>query len=245
VEGLATGLDIRLSHQVHQIDYRDTPVRVQTDRGEFTADQVIVTLPLGVLQQGSVQFCPPLPEEKQQAIHRLQMGTLNKVVMKFSQVFWPQHLHRLGLLKTSAAETIEFWNYACYGEQPILVALVGGTQALALESLSPSEVLSRIMTDLRGILGSDLPDPIEMISTRWGSDPFSLGSYSHVAPGAQIEDYDRIAAPLQDQILFAGEATHQLHPCTVHGAYLSGIREAQRLLQIRSAHGSQRQTALV
>lgn len=245
VEGVAAGLDIRLNQRVHRIDYRDTPVRVQTDRGEFAADQVIVTLPLGVLQQGSVQFWPPLPHRKQQAIQRLRMGTLNKVVLKFSQLFWPRHLHRLGLLKDAAAGTLEFWNFACYGDQPILVALVGGCQALSLESLSPAEVLSQIGVDLRQILGPDLPDPLEMIITRWGSDPFSLGSYSHVAPGAQIEDYDRIAEPVQDRLLFAGEATHRLHPCTVHGAYLSGIREAQRLLQIRSCHPHDRRTALV
>ena len=36
--------------------------------------------------------------------------------------------------------------------------------------------------------------------------------------------------PASDRVLFAGEATQPEHFATVHGAYLSGVREAQRIL---------------
>uniref|UniRef100_A0A1D1Z0M1 Putative polyamine oxidase 5 n=1 Tax=Anthurium amnicola TaxID=1678845 RepID=A0A1D1Z0M1_9ARAE len=75
----------------------------------------------------------------------------------------------------------------------------------------------------------------------WGTDPLFLGSYSYVAVGSSGEDLDLMAEPLPRchggsgprplQILFAGEATHRTHYSTTHGAYLSGIREARRLLQ--------------
>ena len=239
VERLAAGLDIRLNTCVQQINYSDDWIQVRTDRGLFCAPQVIVTLPLGVLQQGSVTFQPQLPARKQGAIQRLQMGTLNKVVLKFAASVWPDHLHRLGQLKSTAAETIEFWNYGCYTQQPILVALLGGAQARRLETLTSDQVLNHVMTDLRRILGVDIPNPVAMLKTGWYEDPFSRGAYSHVAPGAQIEDYELLAEPVQGRLLFAGEATHRLHPCTVHGAYLSGIREAQRLLQIWGSHPCQ------
>jgi len=66
--------------------------------------------------------------------------------------------------------------------------------------------------------------------TRWGRDRFAFGSYSHIPPGASGEDYDRLAAPAGPTLLFAGEATHRAHPATVHGAYLAGRREAERLI---------------
>lgn len=232
VQKLAEGLDIRLDHRVQAIEYGNIPIRILTNQGEFRADQVILTLPLGVLKQETVRFIPELLHGKQEAIRRLAVGTLNKIVLKFAKQIWPSQPHRFGALKTSAAETIEFWNYAHYVNQPILIALVGGGQALELERMSREEGIAHIMTDLRHILGQNLPDPIDVITTRWHSDPFSLGSYSHVAPGAQIEDYDLLAEPLMDRLFFAGEATHSVHPCTVHGAYLSGLREAKRLEQI-------------
>ncbi|MQL72676.1 hypothetical protein Taro_005011 [Colocasia esculenta] len=86
---------------------------------------------------------------------------------------------------------------------------------------------------------------VRVMKSAWGSDPLFLGSYSYVAVGSSGEDLDLMAEPLPRchggrgapdgprplQILFAGEATHRTHYSTTHGAYFSGIREANRLLQ--------------
>lgn len=84
-----------------------------------------------------------------------------------------------------------------------------------------------------------------VLKSKWGSDPLFQGSYSYVAVGSSGEDLDAMAEPLPRktdkiteessktpllQILFAGEATHRTHYSTTHGAYFSGLREANRLL---------------
>ena len=66
--------------------------------------------------------------------------------------------------------------------------------------------------------------------SRWERDPFSRGASSYVPVGASSDDYDTMAEPVGDKLYFAGEATFRKHPSTVHGAYLSGVREAGRLL---------------
>jgi monoamine oxidase len=38
-----------------------------------------------------------------------------------------------------------------------------------------------------------------------------------------------LAQPVAGKLFFAGEATHDRDPATLHGAYLSGIREARRI----------------
>ncbi|KAJ7528763.1 hypothetical protein O6H91_15G018300 [Diphasiastrum complanatum] len=80
--------------------------------------------------------------------------------------------------------------------------------------------------------------------SKWGTDPLFLGSYSYIASGSSGVDVDVLAEPVPRkidhknseqnvpalQILFAGEATHRYHYSTTHGAYFSGLREADRLL---------------
>ncbi len=42
------------------------------------AEAALVTVPLGVLKKGSINFQPPLPSRKQEAIDRMGFGILNK-----------------------------------------------------------------------------------------------------------------------------------------------------------------------
>lgn len=77
--------------------------------------------------------------------------------------------------------------------------------------------------------GIIVPDPIQSICTRWGSDPFSYGSYSHVSVNSSGIDYDILAENVGNRLFFAGEATSRYYPATMHGAFLSGLREASRI----------------
>lgn len=76
-----------------------------------------------------------------------------------------------------------------------------------------------------------MPNPIQTICTKWGSDPLCLGSYSHVRVGSSGKDYDILAESVGDRLFFAGEATIRQHPATMHGAFLSGLREAACILR--------------
>ena len=98
--------------------------------------------------------------------------------------------------------------------------------------MTDSEIVTRAMNALRGIYPDALaPESFKM--TRWGRDPFALGSYSYRATGSSGADHEALAAPLRTRVLFAGEATSSGYSATVHGAYLSGVREAKRVLRAR------------
>src|SRR5688572_7447583 len=71
-----------------------------------------------------------------------------------------------------------------------------------------------------------VPEPDGWLITRWAADPFALGSYSFLPPGATPADRETLAAPVDGRLFFAGEATSVDFPATVHGAYLSGRRAA-------------------
>ena len=227
-EGLARGLDIRLSHRVDKIEYGDVGVQITTDRGAFTADAAIVTLPLGVLKQGRVQFVPPLPQAKRDAIGRLDMGRLDKVILKFPRVFWPQEMLNLAYISNTRGEGAQFLNGWKLTNEPVLLAFLGGAYARQFEPLPIEEVQARTMAVLRTMFGNDVPEPTGIAYSRWGRDPFAGGCYSYVPLGANSSDYDLLAEPVAP-LFFAGEATNRQHRATVHGAFLSGVREAQRI----------------
>jgi len=54
-------------------------VDVMADGETYSADYVLVTLPLAVLRQNSIVYSPPLPASKLQAIQKLGVGVMEKV----------------------------------------------------------------------------------------------------------------------------------------------------------------------
>jgi spermine oxidase len=140
-----------------------------------------------------------------------------------------------------------------HADSSVALAWFAGREAAHLETLPDDDVIRVV----HATLDSFLPAPPRSSSgaatatsrwrvTRikrsgWAADPLFLGSYSYVAVGSSGEDLDRMAEPLPREpeadgtpplrVLFAGEATHRTHYSTTHAAYLSGVREANRLLR--------------
>lgn len=227
---LAEGLEIKLGHIVSTVAYDDAGVVITTNRGTFRGERAIVTFPLGVLREGTVAFSPELPDRKLKAIQNLQMGTLNKIALRFGERFWPAEPHFLGYLDDNPHRAMNLLNLHPYIGEPALVAFTRGEYARSLEQLSTADVVDQVMADLRGMFGS-IGDPTSATFTKWHDDPFARGSYSHVPPGGSIADYEELAQPVADRLFFAGEATTRRYPGTVHGALLSGEREADRIAE--------------
>lgn len=230
-DALAKGLDIRLKHVVQEIRY-DGPlmVTVVTDQGTFYADALVVTLPLGVLKAGTVRFHPPLPATKQQAIERLGMGSLAKVMLRFNEPFWSHDQYVFGYgcgpVATHPTVIVNLWKTH---QQPVLVMLVGGEDGRTIESLDEIALREWAMPILRDMFGSAVTQPVEISRTDWSNDPFARGAYSYIAVGSSPADIEALAEPVADRIFFAGEATYRAHWATTHAAYASGLREASRI----------------
>ena len=67
VDAMAAPLTIELNAAVSRVEINEGGVRLETAAGEFTGSHVIVTVPLGVLKAGFIDFEPALPEWKQEA----------------------------------------------------------------------------------------------------------------------------------------------------------------------------------
>jgi monoamine oxidase len=228
---LAYDLDIRRECIVTHITTTDEDVEIATNQGVFTAERAIVTVPLGTLQQNKIGFSPGLPARKLAAIRSLSVGVLNKVFLCFPSIFWPEE-EVLGHVTDQRGEWSWFINLASITGSPVLLGLNAGQYGLRIESLTDREIVMAAMRVLRKLCGREIPQPDAYYITRWASDPFSCGSYSHIPPGGSCDDYSTLAEPFKDRLFFAGEATTCKFAGTVHGAYLSGLREAKRIMAL-------------
>lgn len=230
-DALARGLNIELGQVVQAIDWGSSRVRVQTTQTQWVADRVIVTLPLGVLQAKRVHFTPALPEAVQQAIDHLGMGVLNKCHLRFEQAFWPSDVDWLEYISAQHGEWTEWVSFQRVAGMPVLLGFNAADRGREIEAWSDREIVNSAMATLQTMYGRDIPQPIGHQITRWASDPFALGAYSYHPVGSHPKMRSALAQPLQDRLFFAGEATHRQHYGTAHGAYLSGIRAAQQMMQ--------------
>lgn len=227
---LAEGLDVRTGHRVTHIAHGPRGVEVHTaGDGVFSAGRVLVTLPLGVLKSGDVTFSPELPAAKRQAIGRLGMGVYDKLFLRFPSVFWDD-VEVVVQEGTEHGAFSAWYNLRPVTGVPLLVALNGGPVARRLEGMDDTGQVREALGNLRRVYGDDVPGPVAHRITRWGTDPFARGSYSFPPVGSRPGDYRALAAPVAGRVHFAGEATEPDYHTTVHGALLSGRREARRIL---------------
>jgi monoamine oxidase len=85
VQRYGEGLPVCLGSPVTRVEYAEDGVAVDAAGRRYEAATVLVTVPLGVLQAGKIEFVPPLPEWKRQAIEGLRMGNMQKVIIPFAE----------------------------------------------------------------------------------------------------------------------------------------------------------------
>jgi monoamine oxidase len=208
-----------------------------------SAPRVLSTLPLGLLtaekhQNGTVEFDPPL-RDKSGALSKLRVGHVIRVTMLFRRRFWAdmtaegRSLAKMTFLFSSDPVFPTWWTLAPL-ESPVLTGWAPADAAERLSKLGDPEICEQAVQALARVLHIPVEqcrkELVQAFTHNWQTDPYSCGAYSHVAVGGS-EVQREFAAPLQNTIFFAGEATNfQGHHGTVHGAIASGYRAADEIL---------------
>ncbi len=129
VRALARDLVIYYDSPVRAVHYGARGVEVHTPRHTFRADAAVVTVPLGCLKAGDVEFRPALTPRKLGAVARINFGTLNKVVLLFPHAFWGRELDMFGRATPSPdhrGDSFLFYSSDVLSGGAVLVALVAG-----------------------------------------------------------------------------------------------------------------------
>ncbi len=232
LDKVAAGLNIQYTTTVTQIHWNASGVQIQTETDTtYTAQQVVITLPLALLQQNAVEFDPKLPDAKLKAIHGLGAGHITKLILKFDQPFWPKKLESCLTTLDTELWWRPGWNQP--NEAPILTAYTGAIGAKKLGALGQEGAIRVGLQNLAQIFEiplTDLADRlIDALFVDWQADPYAKMAYSYTpVKGKGLRS--QLAQPIDQVLFFAGEATHPTRAATVHGALESGIRAAHEIL---------------
>jgi monoamine oxidase len=250
VHALPDTVTLRTRLPVTQIDWQRDPVVVLAgtenaeQMQEFIAPRVVITIPVGVLQQelqplGTVTFKPALVE-KRHALAKLAMGAAIHATLRFDSAFWEdsevmgERALRDAHFIFSGDPSFPVWWTAAPQQLPMLVGWCAGPCADAKASLDEGALCSEAMQALARVLNL----PKNFVAERlthfyhhdWQADPYSRGAYSYVLAGGMGAQQE-LARPLANRLFFAGEATQSDgHHATVHGAFSSGLRVAREIL---------------
>ncbi|HNF48428.1 MAG TPA: FAD-dependent oxidoreductase [Chitinophagales bacterium] len=229
---LANGLDIMLNQRVSSIDYSEKKIKVTHNALVTDADYVIVSVPLGVLKNNSISFTPALPSAKQTAIQKLGMNCVNKFLLTWDSAFWDD-VHYISYTPEIKDKFNYFVNVKKINSSVnALMTFAYANYARQTETMTDAQVINEIMLHLKDMYGNSIPNPTHFLRTKWNSNINSFGSYSYTAVGSEMRHFEDIAEEVNNKLFFCGEHTEVDYFSTVHGAYLSGIREADKIIDL-------------
>ncbi|GGI57722.1 flavin monoamine oxidase family protein [Winogradskyella haliclonae] len=209
---------------VDTINYSDENILVTTENEEFTADKVIITTPVKLLQNGLISFTPQLPENKLNAINNVTVWDGFKAFIEFSEKFYPAAVG-FNIIPESAGQKLYYdASYGQNSDRHILGLFTVGTGTLPYRNLSDSELIDYMLEELDGIFNNQASSNyIKHISQNWNNEPFAKGAYV-----SDQEDWRRIRTlgeSVDNKLFFAGTVyTTGEDWSSVHTAARSAIR---------------------
>ena len=227
---LAEGLPIRCGCPVRALRCGANGVHVRCDNEAYRARAAIVTASTAVLTGGLIDFDPPLPPSRREALERVPLGVAEKIALRFDTAI----TGRPGNTYLAIERDGEVLGFHVQPQaEEVLLAYVGGARAEAVAERTAAANADYALGFLEHAFGPGVREHLAAVtSTAWCREPWIGGSYSAATPGGGYAARAEIARPLHERILFAGEATHPHHFTTAHGAWESGERAAAEALRL-------------
>lgn len=227
---MADGCSVHTSCTVQTVRWQPRQVEAVTAGGRvFTAQKVIITVPLGVLQATSahstaISFEPGISAQIQ-AYRQIGFGAVVKVIVQFSEPFWLRYQNNVGFILSD--EAIRTWWTHLPETDAILTGWLGGPQSARYTTADDQTVLQNALQSLANIFSMPVSELRSLVTAshiaRWQNNPGSLGAYSY---NKLFTNQARalLHTPVQDTIYFAGEGLYNgVNGGTVEAALQSAV----------------------
>jgi monoamine oxidase len=188
---------------VQSIDYSGKQVIVSTQQRQYVADKVIISVPLALLKEGSIEFNPPLPASKLKAIDESIIWAGFKAFFEFSSPFYGE-----GLEIISNEEGEKIYYNAAFGQNTskhILGLFAVGQPALDYIHLPENQIKAKILQELDGLYNHQASSGyIKHIMQNWNDEPYIKGAY--MTDFADWRTVRELGRSVSDRLFFAGGA---------------------------------------
>ena len=222
--------NIQYNSPVVSIDYTNNKVSVKTTDGTtYEADRVLVTVPIGILKSETISFKPELCQERRDAIKEITFYPGFKVVMNFSEKFYPDAIE----CEVNNGEK-GFYDIA-FGKETqdnILGFLCTGDETQKYYNLkSNDEIIDSLLSELDHIFDGKASSSYsgKYILENWGQYEFTLGTWTQ-AFQEKKSNLKILNQSLDNKVYFAGEINDRYKQMGVPGAILSGYYSVDKLL---------------
>lgn len=218
--------------RVHRVVHDGELVTVLTTDGlQYNAKKVIITVPLPVLQSGSITFEPELADQHE-AWLALASGSVVKMIFAFREPFWMEKDPKAAFFLSN--ERIPTWWTHMAPEKNLLTGWLGGPDATEASRLTGDSIYEMALDSLASIFHRKKEFIREQLTHHkiicWDVHPFIRGGYSYGTIGAG-EAKKILSVPVKHKIYFAGEALYEGYPQgTVEAALASGEKTARDLI---------------
>lgn len=218
--------------EVVSIDYQGDQVLVKDKQGgSYTADKVVVSVPLKILQEGVITFTPALSNTKQNAIEDAKVWSGIKVFLEFTEQFYPVYL---GFSDSETSSGQRIYYDAAYGQNTsshILGLFAVGTQAEVYQAYSGDALRDYILNELDEVFeGKASATYVKHLVQNWNDEPFARAAY--LEDGAATRISRRLATSIDDKVYFAGDAyTQEDDWSSVHMAARSAKDAVEELVR--------------
>ncbi len=220
--------NIKYGVEVTHVKDQGSEVQVRDKKGkEYSADEVIVAVPLKVTQK--ISFEPELSNSKKNALENMPVLDLTRTFLEVDNPYWLEQ-ELSGAAFTDLA--VGAVNPYLHSEDPengpaIIEGYVAGPQAKKLGNLPKEDVIREIRSQMEKVYPGVEEHFQEGYVKAWGTDPYALGGPSWPSPG-DVNAYLKDLQMPHGKIHFAGEHTSVLRS-TMEGALRSGVRAAQEI----------------
>ncbi|HEX6132421.1 MAG TPA: NAD(P)/FAD-dependent oxidoreductase [Longimicrobiales bacterium] len=235
--------DIRLDTVALEIVWRRGAVEVRcrsragAPLDSIHARRAIITLPLGVLQAGSVRFVPAV-DALTGAVSAIARASVIKIVFRFRDPIWNEVLSFEGDDSRErkflmSGEPFPTWWTTAPVITPMITAWAGGDAAHRARRIGdPIDVALDSLAAMLAVPRRELDARLEATWFHdWDADPFAGCSYSY-APAGAMHALRQLRRPIEDTLFLAGEAAaDDGWNGTVDGAIRSGERAARQVLE--------------
>ena len=233
---------VQLNTPIISINHGSDPVVLTAKDGStYTADKVVVTVPVSVLKNGSLSFSPGLSGEFAGSLSKLGMGASYRAIIEFKKNFWGE---TTGFI-FGAANVPEYFGVGLGRSQfnSTLSVTVNGDKANQFSSLGDKAAIDAILAELDELFAGQATKFIRKVIVKgvetdyifiiqdWSKMDYIQGGFSYPLPGATNNDRKAIGKPANDKLFFAGEATDITGQAgMVNGALASAERAAQEVI---------------